>query len=36
MSFAVSINLFFAAALTMVFPKLSDILTPTGAIGLFA
>ncbi|KAL8749952.1 MAG: hypothetical protein Q9184_006606, partial [Pyrenodesmia sp. 2 TL-2023] len=36
MSFAVSINLFWAAVLTLVFPKLSDALTPTGAIGFFA
>ncbi|KAL8704120.1 MAG: hypothetical protein Q9201_002704 [Fulgogasparrea decipioides] len=36
MSLAVSINLFWAAVLTVVFPKLSDALTPTGAIGFFA
>lgn len=36
MSFAVSVNLFWAAVLTVVFPKLSDALTPTGAIGFFA
>ena len=36
MSLAVSINLFWAAVLTVVFPKLTDALTPTGAIGLFA
>ena len=36
MSLAVSINLFWAAVLTVVFPKLVDALTPTGAIGLFA
>ncbi|KAL8688858.1 MAG: hypothetical protein Q9218_005336, partial [Villophora microphyllina] len=36
MSLAVSINLFFAAVLTIVFPKMSDALTPTGAIGFFA
>ncbi|KAL8893487.1 MAG: hypothetical protein Q9192_005214, partial [Flavoplaca navasiana] len=36
MSLAVSINLFWAAVLTVVYPKLSDALTPTGAIGFFA
>ncbi|KAL8866823.1 MAG: hypothetical protein Q9174_006059, partial [Haloplaca sp. 1 TL-2023] len=36
MSLAVSINLFFAGIEAMIFPKLSDALTPTGAIGLFA
>ncbi|KAL8970554.1 MAG: hypothetical protein Q9197_003753, partial [Variospora fuerteventurae] len=36
MSLAVSINLFFAGVLTLVYPKLSDALTPTGTIGFFA
>ena len=36
MSLAVSVNLFFAAVLTAVFPKLTSALTPTGAIGFFA
>ncbi|KAL8868114.1 MAG: hypothetical protein Q9174_005206, partial [Haloplaca sp. 1 TL-2023] len=36
MSLAVSINLFFAGIEAMIFPKLTDALTPTGAIGLFA
>ena len=36
MSLAVSINLFWAAVLTIVFPKLTNALTPTGAIGFFA
>ena len=36
MSLAVAINLFFAAVLTVVFPKLTNALTPTGAIGFFA
>ncbi|KAL8855821.1 MAG: hypothetical protein Q9178_007536 [Gyalolechia marmorata] len=36
MSLAVSINLFWAGVLTVVYPKMSDALTPTGAIGFFA
>lgn len=36
MSLSVSINLFWAAVLTVIFPKLTYALTPTGAIGFFA
>ncbi|KAL8746250.1 MAG: hypothetical protein Q9190_001706 [Brigantiaea leucoxantha] len=36
MSLAVSINLFWAAVLTVVYPRLANALTPTGAIGFFA
>lgn len=36
MSLSVSTNLFWAAVLTVIFPKLISALTPTGAIGFFA
>lgn len=36
MSLAVATNLFWAAILTLVFPRLTDVLGNTGALGLFA
>lgn len=36
MSLAVATNLFWAAILTLIFPRLTDALGNTGALGLFA
>lgn len=36
MSLAVAVNLFWAAILTVTFPRLTAVLTPTGSLSFFA
>ncbi|MCJ1402163.1 hypothetical protein MMC11_005382 [Xylographa trunciseda] len=36
MGFAVAVNLFWAGILTIVFPRMTDVFTPTGAVAFFA
>ena len=36
MSLSVATNLFWAAILTVVFPRLIDVFSLTGAVGFFA
>lgn len=36
MSLAVAVNLFAAGVLTAVFPRMTAVFSPTGAVGFFA